>query len=135
MINYRISATAKPFPEEHAPQVTDVDELALVREVSARDDTAMVLVEDRDKGTLAAYAVLGFDEDGTVTIYAARSWLKGMGAIALQGLFKGATVINRPMRVHTETLERFKAYAKMLGASEALEALDADGIRQGVYYG
>lgn len=128
----RITATTECLPARHHAQITDPEELARCIEVGTRADTATLLVENVDTGELAAYAVIGRDEGGMVTIYAARSWLTGLGAMALKGLFGAAQVINAPLRVHTDKL---RTYARAIGADTALDAIDADGVPMGVFHG
>lgn len=132
MSTLRITMSAAPLPERHHAQITDPKELANVLTVTGRADTALLLVENVEAGDMAAYMAFGLDQGGMVTIYAARSWEAGFGAIAMKAMFKGATMIDRPLRVHCENL---KAYMRMFGASEAAECFDADGIRMGVFRG
>ena len=127
----KVTASADVLPARFHGQL-EADELALVCKVGARSDTATISIEDTDAGTLMAYAVIGRDEGGMVTIYAARSWLTGLGAVAIKGLFGASKVMGAPMRVHTE---RLQAYARILGADIALDAFDADGLSMGVFHG
>lgn len=127
----RVSSTNQAFPDRFKEQL-GAEELALVEDVSSWDDTRTLLVEDMKTGTLAAYAVIGPADDGMLAIYAARSWFKGLAAHAIKGLFNGASILGKPMFVHTE---KIAAYARILGAEHAFEAMDTDGVPLGVFAG
>lgn len=126
----RVTMTRDAMPQKRLAEL-EGEEKALVERVSARDDTALLLVEDRDKDTLIAYAVIGKDDGGMVTIYAARSLAGGaVTAMMLRGIFGASQVLGAPMRVHTD---RVAAYARMIGAGEAWDAIDGDGLPMGVF--
>lgn len=135
LTNARFAASVAPLDARYHAQITDPEELALVLRVGARDDTATITIGNNDTGELAAYAVIGRDDDNMVVIYAARTWLRGMAAMALKGLFGSAQVINAPLRVHLKKLQHLQAYAKMFGAGTALEGLDGDGLPMGIFDG
>lgn len=103
-----------------------------VRNVGDRDDTAALIVTEGQGGKLLAYAILGMDEGGMVVIYAANTFLTGLGKMALQALLGASEVLGAPLRVHSEKVQ---AMARAMGASEALETLDAEGIPMGVFRG
>ncbi|MCD9147867.1 hypothetical protein [Pseudophaeobacter flagellatus] len=132
LTNSRFSTSLAPLPERFHGQIADAAELALALEVGARPDTATISIENRDTGELAAYAVIGPDDDGMVVIYVARSWLTGLGAMAIRGLFGAAQCISSPLRVHADQI---RTYARILGAENALSAIDADGVPMGVFHG
>ncbi len=132
LTNMTIRASRDPLAEEFHNQIVEPEELANATTVGARSDTATISIVDTSTGNLAAYAVIGYDDAGMVVIYAARSWMKGLGAVALKGLFNGAQAISKPLRVHAENI---RAYARMMGASEVLAAIDADGVNMGVFDG
>ncbi len=130
--NLRITSTLADLPEHHRDQLDNPGELDNLDTLQARNDTALLLIEDTDTGRVLAYARLGLGDAGEVVIYAARSWLTGLGKMALMGLFGTATAVNKPMRVHAEKL---RTYARMMGAEHMFDAWDGDGIPQGVYHG
>lgn len=113
-------------------------ERADYEEVAGRSDTVTLYVEDADKGQLMAYAVVGRDADGLAVIYAARSWLTGLGAIALKSLFSAAKGAGTALRVHPSAplrlpVETIRTYARMMGADTALQGVDADGVKMGFF--
>ena len=133
LTNARFAATLAPLAEEFHNRIADADELALVLEVGARDDTATITIVNNDTGDLAGYAVIGRDDQGWLTIYAARTWLRGpMAAMAFRGLFGASQVMKAPLRIHSE---RVAKYAKILGVDIALDAIDGGGLPMGVFDG
>lgn len=106
-------------------------EAELVAEVSSRDDTVSLIITDA-AAALVGYAVIGFDDQDIVTIYAARSFNSVVAKMALRAIFGAAEVLGVPMRVHTEKLDTFARY---LGAKSFRAAIDGDGVRQGVFSG
>ncbi len=110
----------------------EATEAAHVREVGNRADTASLIVTDGDTGKLLAYAILGVDAGDMVTIYAANVFLPGLGKYALQALLGASKVVGKPMRVHTE---KVRTMAAAMGAKEALEGIDLDGVSMGVFHG
>jgi len=130
LTNARVTATRDGIPEQYRAQITDATELERIDHLTERSDVATLTIEDTKQGTLAAYAFIGRDDSGMFTIYAARSWLTGLGAVAIAGLFGASKVISTPLRVHTEKLE---AYARMMGADLSQVALDGDGVPMGVF--
>lgn len=105
-------------------------EAELVAEVSGRADTVSLIITDAAK--LVGYAVIGFDDQDMVTIYAARSFNSVVAKVAIKAIFGASEVLGVPMRVHTERLDKF---ARWVGAKSFREVLDGDGIRQGVFGG
>lgn len=79
------------------------------------------------------YAVLGIDRDGIVAAYFARAFDRLMGPILVKQLFGAAQLSGRPIRVHADTLGRMKAMARTAGATLQFEAVDGDGIAQGIF--
>lgn len=135
--NIRFRATSDPIAPDQMDKITCAVERDRVATVGARPETVTVTVTDKDAGEMMAYAVIGEDAQGVLTIYAARSWIKGLGAVALKGFFQGATVVDKPLRVHADDRARIAAYAKMMGCdlTAALPAVDANGVGQGVFHG
>lgn len=123
-------AVSETLPADFRAQLPG-DELGHVMTVGARDDTFCLTVSNPENGDLLAYAIVGPDDGGMVTIYAARSWLTGLGAMAIKSLFGASHIMGQPLRVHTE---RLRTYARMLGADNALEAIDGDGLPMGVFF-
>lgn len=124
----RVWQTMKALPEA---LIAPLDEADLLRTVSARDDTVSLVVSDGDD-KLLAHAVVGPDEDGMTTIYAARCLVKGPGTMFLRAIFGASEVLGRPLRVHTQ---RIDAFARAVGAETALEAVDGEGLPMGVFNG
>lgn len=106
------------------------DEAELVAEVSARSDTAALIL--RQAGAVIGYAVFGRDAADMVTVYAARCWNNMLARAAMAGIFGAAQVAGSPLRVHTEKL---RAMARYLGAKEAIAAIDGDGLPMGIFDG
>lgn len=106
-------------------------EADLAREVSAREDTASLIVTG-DDGTLQGYAVIGFDDNDMATVYAARSVNSMLARIAMQGIFGAAQVMGAPLRVH-DLRGKLRAMARMMGATDILHCLDGDGLPMGVF--
>lgn len=96
--------------------------------VSARSDTFSIIAQDGEK--LLGYAVFGKDEGGIVAVYYARSCVPIFGPMIMKQLFGAASILGVPVRVHTE---KVGAMARVMGAKVAIEAVDADGIPQGVF--
>lgn len=107
-------------------------EAAHVRDVGDRDDTAALIVTEGQGGKLLAYAILGMDDGGMVVIYAANTFMNALTKISLKALLGASEVLGAPLRVHSD---RVKGMARAMGASEALETLDAEGIPMGVFRG
>lgn len=129
---YQVRASIEAMPEALIATLPDEAERENVRKTSAYDTTATLTVIDTDKDELMAYAVYGHDDNNHLTIYAARCFLAGMGAIALKSLFGVSKVVGTPLRVHAE---KVKTFARMMGAEEALDAIDGDGVPMGVFHG
>jgi hypothetical protein len=108
-------------------------EAELAGEVSARDDTATLLVT-ADDGGLMGYAVMGFDADDMATVYAARSINSMVARMAMAGIFGAAQVMGAPLRVH-DLRGKLRAMARMMGAAEIIQCLDGDGLPMGVFRG
>lgn len=125
-----MTANRGPFPAD-LMTAFNADEIALVNEVSARSDTASLIIQG-DDGHLLAYAVIGADLGGMLTVYAARAFNSIVAKAAMMGLLGAASVMGKPVRVHTD---RVQAMARMMGAEEALNCLDGDGLPMGVFYG
>lgn len=104
----------------------DQGEAATVADVSARDDTATIIVSDA--GALLGYAVFGWDDDGNVTVYAARSMAGFVARAALVGMFGAAQVLGAPLRVHADTIGRGLAMARAMGANVVTHCRDGDGV-------
>ncbi|DBA35671.1 TPA_inf: hypothetical protein gp_08 [Marinomonas phage YY] len=132
--SYKFDLSQDPIPAEYLVRLSDVEQERLQR-LSDRGDVHFLTV--MNKSCLAAYAALGRDANGMLTIYAAHSFVVGLGAAAISGLFQGATYVDAPMRVHADDEARAKAYAKMAGVdlSKVTMTTDADGVGQGVYNG
>lgn len=130
-LNMRFTATRGGFPNQHSHQLEGW-ELENLPDLCARDDTVLLIVEDTKKGSLIAYGVVGIDDGDMFTIYAARSVVAGIGAAAVKGLFGASKIAGKPMRVHAESV---RTYARILGATDALETLDSDGVKMGVFNG
>lgn len=125
----KMTATRGAFPTVHLATLQG-DELDAVPALCARSDTALLLVEDCVTGALLAYGVIGLDNSQMFTIYAARSHMTGLGGAAIKGLFGASQILGTPLRVHSE---KVRTYAKMMGAGDALETLDSDGVAMGIF--
>lgn len=108
----------------------DADEAALVAEVSGRADTASIVL--RQGGAVIGYAVFGLDVSDMVTVYAARAWRSMVARATMQGIFGASQVLGVPLRVHAE---RVRAMARYMGATNAVAAIDGDGIPMGLFHG
>lgn len=117
------------IPAEDLDTMPDQDR-AHAAAMSARADTKTLLV--RGAAGLDAYGVFGIDAGGVVVIYAARAMRTGIGSMAFRAMFGAAHVTGHPIRVHSD---KIRAMARMIGATEFAAAIDADGIRQGVFRG
>lgn len=106
------------------------NEAELVAEVSARSDTASLVI--RQAGAVIGYAVFGRDAADMVTVYAARCWANMVARAAMAGIFGAAQVIGSPLRVHTEKL---RVMARFIGAKDAIAAIDGDGLPMGIFDG
>ncbi|NOR63025.1 MAG: hypothetical protein GQ535_11110 [Rhodobacteraceae bacterium] len=131
MKNARIVSTKGLMPEEFIDQL-DIEEAAHYVDVAERDDTATLYVSDLETGKLQIYVVVGVDQDGMYTAYAAHCFMKGMAKLAMRSVFGAARIMGKPLRVHSE---KVAAMAKMFGAESFLECLDADGVPMGVFNG
>lgn len=110
--------------------LADLPERDLVCELMQRDDTRALIVTEAEK--LLGYAVFGSDDDGILTVYAARAISGLMARAAMVGMFGAAQIMGAPLRVHTE---RVAAMARMMGAGSFASAFDSDGIPMGVFGG
>lgn len=128
----RISRDVNGLPGQHLKQLTDEVERINVGTVSARPDTFAIYIEEKTTGELIAYAIVGIDDGGMLTIYAGRALVAGIGEIAFKGLFGAARIMGKPLRVHSN---RPRMYARMMGATKFDKIFDADGVPQGVFYG
>lgn len=106
-------------------------EAELVAEVSGRADTVSLIITDAAEA-LVGYAVIGFDDNDMVTIYAARSFNSVVAKVAIKAIFGASEVLGVPMRVHTERLDKF---ARWVGAKSFRAAIDGDGVPMGVFGG
>lgn len=116
-----------------ADMLADLPEAETVRELAARSDTAALVATDG--AALLGYAVFGWDADGMVAVYAARSVSGFMTRAALTGIFGAAEVMGAPVRVHADKLERGLAMARSMGASVCTHAQDMDGVRVAIMQG
>lgn len=126
--NVRVWRSVEALP---TALIEDLEEFELVKKVSGYDDTMSVVVADAENNLLA-YAVVGPDEDGITTIYAARCLFGGAGAMMLKAIFGASQVLGAPMRVHTD---RIHAFQRAIGADVAVECEDAEGLPMGVFHG
>ena len=127
----RVSAQKENLPPELIAGL-EAGEADHVRDVGARDDTASLIVTDGDTGGLLAYAIIGTDIGGMVTVYAANVFLPGLGKYALTALLGASKVVGKPLRIHTDKVQ---AMAAAMGAKEAFAAVDLDGLPMGVFNG
>ena len=127
----RVTRTAGPMPAVFL-MALDVEEAAHVLEVSSRGDTVTICIEDADKDMLIGYAVIGSDDNGMFTIYAARTMLGKLAEMALRAFFGVAQIAGKPLRVHAEKMQGF---ARMMGATDCFETVDTDGVKMGVFNG
>lgn len=131
--NARIVATREALPLELLACIPDEAERRKALELGGLSTNATLYVANTDTGDLMAYAVISqTDVTGQIIILQARSFLTGLGAAALAGLFKGAQAISKPLVVHAHSL---KGFARMMGASDVLDVLDSDGVNLGIYDG
>lgn len=129
--NARFVQTLNALPDEFIDTL-EADEAELLREVTPREDTVTIYIVDLDNNSLAGYVCFGMDGSDMLTVYAAHSFIKGLGQMAFQGLFGVAKVVEKPLRVHTS---KIRTFARAIGADEWLEAVDADGLPMGVFNG
>lgn len=127
----RYVATAQPFPADLLATLPDQTERDRVAEVSARPDTAALIVTNCETGEVFAYAVYGNDGGGMLAIYAARVVGGGPATkLMFRGLLGASEVLGKPLRVHSDNVQ---AMARMMGAGDVLEAIDGDGVNMAVF--
>lgn len=124
----KVRVTAKAMDAVNIAQILDASENALVSEVSARDGTFTITVNNGEK--LLGYAVCGKDQGDVLAVYAARSFVPVLGPQIMKSFLGAAQVSSTPIRVHTD---KVRAMARAMGAGVALEGIDADGIPHGVF--
>jgi hypothetical protein len=131
--NSRIVTTLSAMPLEYLACIVDKQERFDVAELGAKAGMATLYIVDTDSNKLMAYAVLSKNDDGAeLMIMRARSYLTGLGKMALAGLFKGAQAVSMPITVHAHSL---RGFAKMMGADEVLSYIDTDGVSMGTFDG
>ena len=126
-----ISVTRAALDQFALGKIRDEQERAGAAELSARPDTVTLTASD-GAGNLLGYVVAGFDDDDMVTIYQARAYAVGLGAIAIRAVIGAAQVIGAPVRVHAA---RLAPLMRMAGVTEALSCVDTDGLPMGVFNG
>ena len=105
------------------------DEAAEINDALARPDVYGVVLFKPDN-TPARAVVLGPDDGGVVMIYYARCFVPGLGPVMMKSVLGAAQVTGAPLRVATSKVEAMK---KLIGAKLGIEAVDADGVPQGVF--
>jgi len=98
---------------------------------SERPDTLTVCLAKAAEPV--ACVVIGKDTADMVAVYFAKAYVGGIGPLMMKQLFGAAQVVGAPIRVHVRSVERLRAYAKMVGANVALEGRDAEGVLQGIF--
>lgn len=130
-MSYQIRVTQKPLSGAVLGAVKGAERDGAL-EVSQRADTLTITVQDA-KGGAVGYAVFGMDEANMLAVYYARSFVPIFGPLMMREFFGVAEVAGVPLRVHLHKLRELQSKAKLFGANMAVEAVDADGILQGVF--
>lgn len=125
----RIKATlSRDIPDD--PRV-DPSAVAKLGDLLA-DDPNHRLVSLFADDQLVGLVCLGLDEDGTLTLFHAQSWLSKLAPMAFRSMLTAAQLTGSPMRVHAEKAA-VMARAMGLANENWCEGIDGDGVRQLIF--
>ncbi|KPU84693.1 hypothetical protein JI58_02230 [Marinosulfonomonas sp. PRT-SC04] len=130
-MSFKIRVTQNPLDAAFQSHLSD-EEWAGALEVSERQDTFVLTVLSA-KADPIGYAIFGLDDGDMVAVYYARSFVKGFGPLMMKQFFGVGQILGKPLRMHVSSLRDIQVKAKMFGAEFSTDAVDGDGILQGVF--
>lgn len=130
-MSYQIRMTQGQLPADFISQLSP-EEGQGVNEVSSRPDTVSMLVTG-DGNAAVGYAVFGRDEGDMIAVYYARAFVPMFGPMMMKKFFGVAQIMGQPLRMHAQSLRDIQIKARIFGADFATDAVDSDGILQGVF--